>query len=135
MLKGGSPSLLIQLQAQNDPCLTYTFGVNGRGAINNGLLWTFIQEVSWCYNAANNHISYHFARNRAENLTIGWVYDPTKTVLTSNHNTSRNPSFYQDNSNAVFDAYIAGILVGSRTAWIDTVVYSNGSYDGSGDDP
>ncbi|MEU1845069.1 hypothetical protein [Micromonospora sediminicola] len=108
-----------------DPCKTFTYGVNIRTATQTWI-GTLYQDVYWCYNGSR--VTYHNANQRGSALP-GWQFK----VTGASSQAGPGNWFFQDTANGQFDLCLpVGGCVGSRHAWINQVVYGDGTYSGSG---
>jgi hypothetical protein len=124
-----SPRLRTYAALAAEPCLTYTYGVNGRTA-SGTMTYSWAEEVGWCYDGA--HVTYASVVYRPRSA-IGWGF------LEINNKTEQwaaDKSFFQARSVAKF-GYSCILPNGGgcafyRFPYVGVVVYGNGTYSGSG---
>lgn len=114
----------------SDPCLTYTYGVNGT-TLSGTLAYSWAEKVGWCYNGTK--VTYYSVQYIPQ-TSAGWSY---AGIDSKTEKLSSDSSFFQANSTAKF-GYACILPNGGgcayyRFPWVNVVVYGNGTYGGSGD--
>ena len=121
-----SPQLRAHASLTADPCLTYTYGVNGRSSTGT-MTYSWAEEVGWCYNGSRVTYASTAYLPRAG---FGWTY------LGIDNKTERwasDGSFFQARSVGSFGlTCISGGCSFYRFPYVSVVVYSNGTYSGAG---
>lgn len=124
-----SPGLRAYAAQAGEPCLTYTFGVNGRSA-SGTMTYAWSEEVGWCYNGAR--VTYASVVYRPK-TAIGWGF---LEITNKTEQWAADSSFFQARSVAKF-GYSCILPNGGgcafyRFPYVSVVVYANGTYSGSG---
>lgn len=123
-----SPGLRAYTALSGDPCMTYTFGVNGRSSTGT-LTYSWAQEVGWCYNGSQ--VTYASVIYRHQ-TNLGWSY---LGIDTRSEQWSSDRSLFQARSVGKFGLTCVGYSGGCsfyRYPYVSVVVYGNGTYSGWG---
>ncbi|GAB4190150.1 MAG: hypothetical protein OHK0022_02740 [Roseiflexaceae bacterium] len=114
----------------SEPCLTYTYGVNGR-TYSGTMAYSWAEEVGWCYNGSR--VTYASVSYRPK-TSAGWSYGG---IDSKSEQYAADQSFFQVRSVAKF-GYGCILPNGGGCAFdrypaVNIVVRGDGTYSGSGD--
>lgn len=123
-----SPGLRAYATLASEPCLTYTYGVNGRSSTGT-MTYSWAEEVGWCYNG--RQITYASVIYRHQN-GVGWSY---LGIDNKSEQWSGDRSLFQARSVGTFGLTCVGYNGGCsfyRYPYVSVVVYGDGTFSGWG---